>query len=44
VTAAMTIAGVLILLAIIGGVVIPRARRQSQARGGGTYGSGSRGS
>jgi hypothetical protein len=39
VAAAMTIAGVLIVLAIIGGVVIPRSRRRQQARGGGTYGS-----
>jgi hypothetical protein len=38
VTAAMTIAGVLIVLAIIGAVLIPRSRRRERARGGGTYG------
>jgi hypothetical protein len=38
VNAAMTIAGVLIVLAIIAAVVIPGARRRQKARGGGTYG------
>jgi hypothetical protein len=38
VAAAVTIAGVLIALAIVGAVVIPASRRRQKARGGGTYG------
>jgi hypothetical protein len=39
VTAAMAIAGVLIALAVIGAITIPRSRRRENARGGGgTYG------
>ena len=42
VDAALLIAGLLIVLAIIGGVVIPGARRRDRARGGGTYGGDGR--
>ena len=38
VDAALVIAGVLIVLAVIAGLVIPGARRRDRARGGGTYG------
>jgi hypothetical protein len=38
VTAALVIVGVVIVLAVVAGVVIPGARRRAQARGNGTYG------
>jgi hypothetical protein len=38
VAAALTIAAVLIVLVVLAGVAIPRARRQARARGDGTYG------
>jgi len=38
VDAALIIAGVIIVLAVIAGIVIPGARRRDRARGGGTYG------
>lgn len=40
--AALLIAGVLIVLAIIAGILVPGARRRDRARGGGTYGGGGR--
>jgi len=36
--AALVIAGVIIVLALIAGVLVPGARRRDRARGGGTYG------
>ena len=39
VNAALVIGGVLVLLFVIAGTVVPRARRRRQAQGGGTYGS-----
>jgi hypothetical protein len=42
VDAALLIAGALIVLALIAGVLIPGARRRDRARGGGTYGDGRR--
>jgi hypothetical protein len=42
VTAALLIAGVLIVLALVAGLVIPGARRRDRARGGGTYGGDGR--
>jgi hypothetical protein len=39
VDAAVLIGGVIIVLFVIGGLVIPSARRRNRARGGGTYGS-----
>jgi len=42
VDAALIIAGVLVVLALCAGVVIPGARRRDRARGGGTYGSDGR--
>jgi hypothetical protein len=38
VDAALLIAGALVVLALLAGVVIPGARRRDTARGGGTYG------
>jgi len=38
VDAALIIAGVLVVLALFAGLVIPGARRRDRARGGGTYG------
>jgi hypothetical protein len=38
VDAALVIAGMLIVLVVIAGLVIPSARRRDRARGGGTYG------
>jgi hypothetical protein len=38
VNAALVVAGVVIGLLILAGIVIPGARRRNQARGGGTYG------
>jgi hypothetical protein len=38
VDAALIIAGVLVVLALFAGIVIPGARRRDRARGGGTYG------
>ena len=38
VTTALVVAGVLIALAVLAGIVIPRAGRRQRARGGGTYG------
>jgi len=38
VDAALLIAGLIIVLAIIAGIVVPGARRRDRARGGGTYG------
>jgi hypothetical protein len=43
VDAALVIAGVLIVLALIAGILIPGARRRDRARGGGTYGGDPRG-
>ena len=43
VDAALILAGALIVLAVIAGLVIPGARRRDRARGGGTYGGDSRG-
>ena len=43
VAAALVIAGVVIVLALIAGLVIPGARRRERARGGGTYGGDDRG-
>ncbi|HEV8583905.1 MAG TPA: hypothetical protein VGT02_02940 [Methylomirabilota bacterium] len=40
VNAALVVAGVLVALALVAGVVIPSARRRDRARGGGTYGGG----
>ena len=42
VDAALIIAGVLVVLALVAGVVIPGARRRDCARGGGTYGGDGR--
>jgi hypothetical protein len=42
VDAALIIAGVLIVLALIAGLVIPGARRRDRARGGGTWGGSDR--
>lgn len=42
VDAAQVIAGVVIVLALIAGLVIPGARRRDRARGGGTYGGDGR--
>jgi hypothetical protein len=42
VDAALIIAGLLIVLALFAGVVIPGARRRDRARGGGTYGGDGR--
>jgi hypothetical protein len=42
VNAALVIGGVLIVLAIIAGLLVPGARRRDRARGGGTYGGGDR--
>jgi hypothetical protein len=39
---ALILAGVLIVLAVIAGVLIPGARRRDRARGGGTYGRNGR--
>jgi hypothetical protein len=39
---ALILAGVLIVLAVIAGVLIPGARRRDRARGGGTYGGNGR--
>lgn len=38
VNTAILIAGVLVVLLVIAGVIVPNARRRTQARGGGTYG------
>ena len=38
VDAALLIAGVIVVLAVVAGIVIPSARRRDRARGGGTYG------
>jgi len=38
VDAALLIAGVIVVLAVVAGIVIPGARRRDRARGGGTYG------
>ena len=38
VAAAMLLGGVLIVLFVVAGVMIPNARRREKARGGGTYG------
>jgi hypothetical protein len=40
VTTAVIIAGVLVVLLIVAGIVIPSAGRRQRARGGGTYGRG----
>ena len=42
VDAALIIAGVLVVLALFAGVVMPGARRRDRARGGGTYGGDGR--
>jgi len=42
VDAALIIAGVLVVLALVAGVVIPGARRRDRARGDGTYGGDGR--
>jgi len=42
VDAALVIAGVVIVLGVIAGLVIPGARRRNRARGGGMYGGGHR--
>ena len=42
VDAALIIAGVLVVLALFAGLVIPGARRRDRARGGGTYGGDGR--
>jgi hypothetical protein len=42
VDAALIIAGLLIVLALFAGVVMPGARRRDRARGGGTYGGDGR--
>ena len=42
VDAALIIAGMLVVLALFAGVVIPGARRRDRARGGGTYGGDGR--
>ncbi len=42
VDAALIIAGVLVVLALFAGFVIPGARRRDRARGGGTYGGDGR--
>jgi len=42
VAAALVIAGVVIVLTLIAGLVIPGARRRDRARGGGTYGGDGR--
>jgi hypothetical protein len=42
VDAALIIAGVLVVLALFAGIVIPGARRRDRARGGGTYGGDGR--
>ena len=42
VDAALIIVGVLVVLALFAGVVIPGARRRDRARGGGTYGGAGR--
>ncbi len=42
VDAALIIGGVLVVLALFAGVVIPGARRRDRARGGGTYGGDGR--
>jgi hypothetical protein len=42
VDAALVIAGVVIVLALIAGLLIPGARRRDRARGGGTYGGDGR--
>ena len=42
VDAALIIAGLLVVLALFAGVVIPGARRRDRARGGGTYGGDGR--
>jgi hypothetical protein len=42
VDAALIIAGVVIVLALIAGLVIPGARRRDRARGGGTWGGNDR--
>jgi len=38
VDAALLIAGVIVVLGVVAGIVIPGARRRDRARGGGTYG------
>jgi hypothetical protein len=38
VDAALLIAGAIVVLAVVAGIVIPGARRRDRARGGGTYG------
>jgi len=42
VDAVLLIAGALIVLAIVAGIVVPGARRRDRARGGGTYGGSPR--
>jgi hypothetical protein len=42
VDAALIVAGVLVVLALVAGVVIPGPRRRDRARGGGTYGGDGR--
>ena len=42
VDAALLIAGVIVVLAVVAGIVIPGARRRDRPRGGGTYGRDSR--
>jgi hypothetical protein len=42
VDAALIIAGVLVVLALFAGIVVPGARRRDRARGGGTYGGDGR--
>jgi hypothetical protein len=43
VNAALLVAGVIVFLVVVAGVLIPGARRRDRARGGGTYGGPSRG-
>jgi hypothetical protein len=43
VNAALLIGGVLVVLLVLAGVVIPNSRRRERARGGGTYGNGTHG-
>jgi len=38
VTIAITLAAVVIVLLLVAGALVPRARRRTQARGGGTFG------
>ncbi|MGH7278542.1 MAG: hypothetical protein ACREJG_07620, partial [Candidatus Rokuibacteriota bacterium] len=41
-TTVLVLGGLIVALAVIGGLVIPRARYRGRARGGGTYGGSGR--